>query len=127
MAALEFANKIVDYLQISENAASEINKRIGEDNSDYQGIKIGIKTRGCSGLSYKIEYATAKNITEVDELVSKDNIKVFIDPKVSLFLFGTEMDFVEKKTDEGIVVESGFVFKNPNEKGRCGCGESFYV
>ena len=52
---------------------------------------------------------------------------VFVDPKISLFLFNTEMDYMEKKTKSGIVIEEGFVFNNPNETGKCGCGESFYV
>jgi iron-sulfur cluster assembly protein len=128
---IEFGNKQVDYLAISAAAAAEIKSRVETKNNDggdeVYGIKIGIKTRGCSGLSYKIEYAIKSNITDVDELAMAQGVQVFIDPKVSLFIFGTEMDFAEKKTDEGIVVESGFVFKNPNEKGRCGCGESFYV
>lgn len=131
MSDLSFSNKQVDYLTISEAAAAEIRRRILSKakvgDNEVVGIRVGIKTRGCSGLSYKIEYATNSNVTEVDELAKNGEVMVFIDPKVSLFLFGTEMDFAEKKTDEGIVVESGFVFQNPNEKGRCGCGESFYV
>ena len=124
-----FTNKKIDYLQVTEKAQAEIIRRVSYKSSDSEcfGIKIGIKTRGCSGLSYNIEYASPSNVTEFDEMLDNKEINIFIDPKISLFIFNTIMDFEEKTTDNGTVIESGFVFKNPNEKGRCGCGESFYV
>ena len=83
------------------------------------GIRIGVRTKGCSGLSYTLEFAD--NQQPMDEVVETEGVKLLIDPKASLFLIGTEMDYEEEK------LKSGFVFKNPNEKGRCGCGESFHV
>lgn len=83
------------------------------------GIRIGIKTKGCSGLQYTIEYADQKN--PFDEEVTQGAITLFIDPKAIMFLLGTEMDFVDD------TIQSGFVFSNPNEKGKCGCGKSFHV
>ena len=78
-------------------------------------------------MAYNIEYADDKTVNNFDELASDDKVNVFIDPKVSLFLFNTILDFVEKKTKSGHIIESGFIFNNPNETGKCGCGESFYI
>lgn len=78
-----------------------------------------MKTRGCSGLQYTLEYVD--EINEHDERVDDQDITVLIDPKAVLFVVGTIMDYV------GDEVQSGFIFKNPNEKGKCGCGESFHV
>lgn len=83
------------------------------------GVRIGVKTKGCSGMSYTLEFADEKN--DFDEQLEIDGITILIDPKATMFILGTEMDYVEEK------LESGFVFNNPNEKGRCGCGESFHV
>ena len=115
-------NPIVDYLTISPEALEQIKSLIGVRGKPCEGIRVGVRTRGCSGLSYTIEYAEKdKNITKFDDVVIKDDIAVFIDPKVSMFLIGSQMVYVE---DE---LKSGFDFVNPNEKGRCGCGESFNV
>src|SRR5262245_9273031 len=83
------------------------------------GIRIGVRSKGCSGLSYTLEFADSQQ--PMDEVVDTSGVRLLIDPKASLFLIGTEMDYAEEK------LKSGFVFKNPNEKGRCGCGESFHV
>lgn len=123
--ALNFSNSgnaIVDYLKITDEALLEIKNLLLQRQESCEGIKIGVKTRGCSGLSYAIEYAIKdKNISKFDDVVIRDGISVFIDPKVAMFLIGSEMIY---KADE---LNSGFDFVNPNEKGRCGCGESFKV
>lgn len=106
-------------LKITDAAQERIKALLAQREKSSLGIRIGLKTKGCSGLSYAIEYVDEVN--PLDEKVSLNNLTVFIDPKAIMFLIGTEMDFVESE------LESGFVFRNPNEKGRCGCGESFHV
>jgi iron-sulfur cluster assembly protein len=83
------------------------------------GLRLGVKTTGCSGMAYKLEFADAAN--PEDELFESHGVKVLIDPKSLVYLEGTELDY----TREGL--NEGFKFNNPNEKDRCGCGESFHV
>ncbi len=115
-------NPIVDYLKVNELALLEIKNLLNQRKEPCAGIRISVRTRGCSGLSYMVEYAIIdKNITKFDDLVIKNEVSIFIDPKASMFLIGSEMIY---KNDD---IYSGFDFVNPNEKGRCGCGESFQV
>jgi iron-sulfur cluster assembly protein len=83
------------------------------------GIRVGVRTAGCSGLTYTIDFAT--EIGPGEEVIEADGVKVVIDPKATMYLIGTEMDFVEDQ------LGASFKFNNPNEAGRCGCGESFTV
>lgn len=106
-------------ISISDAALGRIHELLDKRGKPSLGIKVGIRTRGCSGLSYTIEYAD--EASKFDEVVERDGVKVLIDPKAVMFLIGTEMDFVEEQ------LKSGFIFRNPNEKGRCGCGDSFHV
>ena len=106
-------------ITITDTAARQIQALMAKRGKSAEGIRVGIKTRGCSGLSYTIEYADAAQ--KFDEVVEDKGVKVLIDPKAIMFVIGTEMDYFEDK------FKSGFTFRNPNEKGRCGCGESFHV
>ena len=106
-------------LTITAAAARRIRAMIEERGTPTFGVRVGIRARGCSGMSYTLDYADAQS--DADEAVESDGVTVLIDPQAIMFLIGTEMDYVESE------LESGFVFRNPNEKGRCGCGESFRV
>ena len=83
------------------------------------GIRVYVKSGGCSGMSYRIEFVD--EIESKDEMIDVNGVKVFIDSTAIMFVIGSEMDYVED------MFKSGFSFTNPNEKGRCGCGESFKV
>ncbi|XP_030757038.1 iron-sulfur cluster assembly 1 homolog, mitochondrial isoform X2 [Sitophilus oryzae] len=123
-------------LILTPSAVNRI-KELLKDKTEYIGLKIGVRQRGCNGLSYTLDYATKKGknqhifnhfnttfyiiLENLDEEVTQDGIKVFIDKKAQLTLLGTEMDYVQSK------LSSEFVFNNPNIKGTCGCGESFSV
>lgn len=104
---------------LTDAAADRVRALIARSDKPVLGLRIGIKSRGCSGLSYDVTYAEEKG--KFDEVVEDKGVTVLIDPKAQMFLFGSEIDWVEDK------FQSGFVFRNPNEKGRCGCGESFHV
>ena len=106
-------------ISLTDAAAERVKALLDKRGKPSAGIRIGVRTKGCSGMSYTLEYADERS--KFDEVVEQKGVTVLIDPKASMFIFGTEMDWVEDK------MQSGFVFRNPNEKGRCGCGESFHV
>ena len=106
-------------MTVTPVAAERVKALIDGRGKPTVGIRIGVRSKGCSGLSYTLEFADKQE--PLDEVIDTQGIKLLIDAKASLFLIGTEMDYEEEK------LKSGFVFKNPNEKGRCGCGESFHV
>jgi iron-sulfur cluster assembly protein len=106
-------------MTVTPAAVEHVKALIEKRGKATAGIRIGVRTKGCSGLSYTLEYADKQE--PMDEVVESDGVKLLIDPKASLFLIGTVMDYEEEK------LKAGFVFRNPNEKGRCGCGESFHV
>jgi iron-sulfur cluster assembly protein len=106
-------------LEVTQAAENRIAELIASRNKPTLGIRLGIKTRGCSGLAYKIEFAD--EIFKGDEKIVLNDLVLLIDSKAILFMIGSVMDYVDDK------VQSGFVFTNPNQKGSCGCGESFYV
>ncbi len=82
-------------------------------------LRIAVKTKGCSGMSYDLGWVDAAGPS--DETVSDQGLTILVDRKATLFLIGTVMDYEVK------AMSAGFTFQNPNEKGRCGCGESFHV
>lgn len=117
-----FKNKIVSYFTLTNKAIERIKHLLDTRHCKSSGVKISIRTKGCSGMAYKIEFADyGVNLTDADDMLIIDGIRIFVDIKASLFVIGMTMDYVVEDLQEG------FVFTNPNEKGRCGCGSSFYV
>ena len=106
-------------IKLSDNAVSRIKEIMSKAEDNTIGVRIGVKSGGCAGMSYVMEYAT--NIKPNEEIIEEKGVKVFIDSKAIMYLLGTEMDYKKDK------FSSQFVFKNPNETERCGCGESFKV
>ncbi len=106
-------------LSVTDRAAQAVKQLIEKRGKPTLGIRVGIKSGGCSGLSYTIEYADSKN--PYDEIVNDKDVTILIDPKALMYLIGTEMNYIETQ------FKSGFEFVNPNEKGKCGCGKSFNV
>ena len=109
-----------DILTVTSEASMQLEKIIRSAPSDTVGILLGVDKTGCNGHSYKLDFAKKNQVKNL-EYVEQNNIKVFIDPKATMFLIGSEMDYASDK------LSSRFVFKNPNEKVTCGCGESFSI
>ncbi len=105
-------------ITLTEVAAERVNSFL-ENRGKGVGLRLGIKTHGCSGMAYVMEFAD--EIDEHDSVFESHGVKLIVDPKSLVYLDGTEMDF----TKEGL--NEGFKFSNPNESGSCGCGESFTV
>ena len=106
-------------IKLSDNAALRIKEIMSNAKQESLGVRVSVKTGGCAGMSYVMEYT--KEINPSDEVIEDKGVKVFIDSSAVMYLLGTEMDY---KKDE---LSSSFVFNNPNETERCGCGESFKV
>lgn len=106
-------------MTVTDTAVERIKTLLSKAPEATMGIRLSVQTKGCSGLSYKVDYASEPKAG--DERIDTKGVTVFVDPGAVLFLIGTEMDYVEGE------LKSGFEFRNPNESGRCGCGESFYV
>lgn len=106
-------------ISLTDAAAERVRALMAKSDKPVLGLRVGVNTRGCSGLSYVVEYAEEQR--KFEDVVEDKGVKIFIDPTAVMFLLGSEMDYVEDK------FQSGFTFTNPNEKGRCGCGESFHV
>jgi iron-sulfur cluster assembly accessory protein len=106
-------------IRITDAAAERIKELVAKAPKPMLGVRVGVKTKGCSGLSYVVEYAEERR--KLEDEVEHNGARVFIDPQAVMYLLGSELDYRAGK------MESGFSFTNPNEKGRCGCGESFSV
>lgn len=106
-------------LQITDAAAERIKYLLEKRGKPSAGIRLGTKTAGCSGLKYDVDYVDEPN--PMDELVEEKGVKLYIDSMSLMYLLGSTMDYAED------TFSTGFTFTNPNEKGRCGCGESFTV
>ena len=105
-------------VSMTEAAARHVNRYLSKRGKGV-GVRLGVKTTGCSGLAYKLEYVD--DLAPEDMVFEAHGLKILIDPKSLPYLEGTELDFVREGFNEG------FKFNNPNERDRCGCGESFRV
>ena len=106
-------------ITLSDNAAKRIKEIMSSADDNSLGVRVGVKSGGCAGMSYVMEYTKEANPN--DEIIEEKGVKVFIDPSAVMYLLGTEMDYKKEE------FSSSFVFKNPNETERCGCGESFKI
>ena len=104
-------------IKLSDNAASRIKEIMANAEKDSIGVRVSVKSGGCAGMSYVMEYT--KELNPNDEVIEDKGVKEFVDSAAIMYLLGTEMDY---KIEE---LSSSFVFNNPNETERCGCGESF--
>lgn len=105
-------------ITITNTAANKINQQLKKRGKGL-GLRVGVRTTGCSGLAYVLEYVD--NPTPGDQCIECSGCKLFVDPKSCVYLIGLEIDFVRNGLNEG------FEFRNPNERDRCGCGTSFRV
>jgi iron-sulfur cluster assembly protein len=105
-------------LSLTDRAAARIKELIAAENREGQGLRLKVVGGGCSGLQYKVDFDLPKG---TDKVFEKDGAKVLVDMKSLLYLAGTELDYKDE------LMQSGFVFQNPNVKKSCGCGTSFTV
>jgi iron-sulfur cluster assembly protein len=106
-------------ITLSERAADRVKEIMSKAQESIIGLRVGVESGGCAGMSYVMEYA--KEVNPNDEIIEDKGVKVLIDPKAIMYLLGTEMDYKKEE------FKSTFVFKNPNETEKCGCGDSFKV
>lgn len=103
-------------MSLTDAAAERVKEIIEDSDTPVMGVRVGIKNAGCAGQAYTLDYVAEQ--IKGDDHVEDRGVHVFIEPKATLFLLGTVMDFEED------ILKSGFTFKNPNQTGECGCGES---
>jgi len=107
-------------LRVTTEAAEKLSSLVA-GQKDCAGIEVGVKTQGCSGLSYTLEFVKEAKVPKQAEVIDAGGVNVFVSPKALFSIIGSEMDFIENK------LNSEFVFNNPNVGGTCGCGESFMM
>jgi len=110
----------MNIITITSEATNQIKKIMSDAPDGNDALVVGIDKSGCSGYSYKLDFGKSSDLTNY-ESINKDGVKILIDPKATMFLLGSIMDY---RTDQ---LSSRFVFDNPNEKSTCGCGESFQI
>ena len=103
-------------MSLTAAAAERITEIIEDSDKPVIGVRVGVRNAGCAGMAYTLDYVTEP--VAGDDHVSDRGVEVYIEPKATMFLLGTVMDFEQSK------MSSGFTFKNPNQTGECGCGES---
>ena len=110
-------------LSLTSAAIQRISSLIHSQPQPIEGVRVGVKTRGCNGMAYTMNWIGQSDLDKIkkDEVIEAGGVKVFVDPKALFYIVGSEMDY----RDDELTAE--FTFKNPNEKGKCGCGESFNV
>ena len=106
-------------ITLSDRGAERVKEIMAQAEEAIVGVRVGVASGGCAGMSYVMEYAKKANPN--DEIIEDKGVKVLIDPKAIMYLLGTEIDYKKEE------LSSTFVFKNPNETERCGCGESFKI
>lgn len=106
-------------ITITDAAVSRIKHILASRGKASHGVRLGTSTKGCNGLSYTVDYVD--DINPTDEKIEEKDVTLYVDALSLIYLIGCEMDYKDEK------FQSGFTFTNPNEKGRCGCGESFHV
>ena len=106
-------------IKVSDNAALRIKEIMSSAEKDSLGVRVSVKTGGCAGMSYVMEYT--KEVNPNDEMIEDKGVKLLVDSAAVMYLLGTEMDYKKEE------LSSSFVFNNPNETERCGCGESFKI
>ena len=109
-----------ELISVTSNAINQIKIILSNAPSGTDALVVGVDKSGCSGYSYKLDFGNSTDLKSYETII-KDGIKILIDPKATMFLLGAVMDY---RTDK---LSSRFVFDNPNEKGTCGCGESFNI
>lgn len=119
IAVTEKPKRRFQVVSLTDKAAERVREIIETAETPIHGVRVGVKNGGCAGMSYTMDYVEA--VDPKDDVVEDKGVRIYVDPKAVLFLFGTVMDFEETK------LSASFVFRNPNQTSACGCGESVAI